>query len=130
MPSFKPKATKKIGKKTRNNSTVDSKHQEKMNEFKITETTLLPTLIKQKTQIKKKLKTVLNIEEELELKDQLKQIRIDIKIKKKMKKNYLLDNVEHVFNYFEKKRIRQKEKIKTEYYIHFLIKIKMKIMKK
>jgi len=86
MPSFKPKATKKIGKKNRNNSTVDSKHQEKMNEFKITETTLLPTLIKQKTQIKKKLKTVLNIEEELELKDQLKQIRIDIKIKKKSKK--------------------------------------------
>ena len=113
MPSFKPKATKKIGKKNRNNSTVDSKHQEKMNEFKITETTLLPTLIKQKTQIKKKLKTVLNIEEELELKDQLKQIRIDIKIKKKIKKNYLLDNVEHVFNYFEKKKNTSKGNNKT-----------------
>ena len=34
MPAFKPKATKKIGKKTKNNVTVDSKHHEKMEEFK------------------------------------------------------------------------------------------------
>ena len=34
MPSFKPKATKKIGNNTKNNVTVDSKHHEKMEEFK------------------------------------------------------------------------------------------------
>ncbi len=104
MPAFKPKATKKIGKKTKNNVTVDSKHHEKMEEFKSAELTVLPALLQKKEMIKAKLTTNLNIEDKLELEDQLRQIRIDIKINKKKKKNYLLDNAEHVLDYFEKKK--------------------------
>ena len=48
MPAFKPKATKKIGKKTKNNVTVDSKHHEKMEEFKSAELTVLPCIITKK----------------------------------------------------------------------------------
>jgi uncharacterized CHY-type Zn-finger protein len=113
MPAFKPKATKKIGKKTKNNVTVDSKHHEKMEEFKSAELTVLPALLQKKEMIKAKLTTNLNIEDKLELEDQLRQIRIDIKINKKKKKNYLLDNAEHVFDYFEKKKKRSKGKNKT-----------------
>ena len=52
MPNFKPKATKKIGKKTKNNVTVDSKHNEKMEEFKSTELNELPSLLQKKKMIK------------------------------------------------------------------------------
>ncbi len=113
MPSFKPKATKKIGNNTKNNVTVDSKHHEKMEEFKSTELTILPELIKKKNQIKQKLKTNLNIEEKLDLEDQLKEIGVAIKKMKKEKKDYLLDNAEHVFDYFEKKKDLSKGKNKT-----------------
>ena len=105
MPAFKPKATKKIGKKTKNNVTVDSKHHEKMEEFKSTELTVLPSLLSEKKEIKNKLKkNNINIEERLNLEDKLRQIRIDIKVNKIKKKNYLLDNAEHVFDYFEEKK--------------------------
>ena len=114
MPAFKPKATKKIGKKTKNNVTVDSKHHEKMEEFKSTELTVLPSLLSEKKEIKDKLKkNDINIEERLNLEDKLRQIRIDIKLNKKKKKNYLLDNAEHVFDYFEKKMKMSKGKNKT-----------------
>ena len=41
MPAFKPKATKKITKDTKNILTVDNQHQEKMNVFKHTECMLI-----------------------------------------------------------------------------------------
>ena len=105
MPAFKPKATKKIGKKNKKNVTVDGKHQEKMDGFNKIETSILPSLFKEKKAILKKLENKsLNIDKTLELKDRLKVIYKEIRIKKNEKKCYLLDNVEYVFDYFEKKK--------------------------
>ena len=48
MPSFKPKANKKIMVSKKSNVTVDSKHQEKMNEFKNIDDVIIPNLKKEK----------------------------------------------------------------------------------
>ena len=114
MPAFKPKATKKIGKKSKKNVTVDGKHQEKMNGFNKIETSILPRLLKEKNTIIKKLKNKsLNIDRVLELNDRLKVLHKDIRIKKREKKKYLLDNVEYVIDYFEKKKEMSVGKNKT-----------------
>ena len=53
MPSFKPKANKKIVVSKKSNVTVDSKHQEKMNEFQNIAEVIIPKLKKQKQKYKK-----------------------------------------------------------------------------
>jgi hypothetical protein len=113
MPAFKPKATKKIVNNTKNNVTVDSKHQEMMDDFNKTTNSIIPALIKKKEAIEMKLQGNLNIEEKLDLEDQLKIIKKTIKKKKKEKKEYLLNNAKHVFEYFEKKKDLSKGKNKT-----------------
>ena len=44
MPAFKPKANKKIVNDPKSNITVDSAHNEKMNEFREIDKTILPNL--------------------------------------------------------------------------------------
>ena len=72
MPAFKPKATKKIICSAKTTVTVDNKHQEMMNNFNEIETTLIPQLEKEKSQIKKQIKLEKSIVEKLELQDKLK----------------------------------------------------------
>jgi ribosomal protein L37AE/L43A len=104
MPSFKPKATKKIICSKKNITTVDNKHQEKMDEFKEIENSLIPSLLEEKKQLKEKIKNEKTLEIKLELKDRLKEVIKIIKVEKKKKKEYLLQNAKHVFDYFEKKK--------------------------
>jgi ribosomal protein L37AE/L43A len=105
MPNFKPKAKKKIKVSKNATVTVDNKHQEKMDEFKNLEENIIPSLkIKQK-KLKKKLKYEdLNLEEQLESKDELKIIKKQIKNYEQKKKKYLLDNSKYVFEYYENKK--------------------------
>jgi len=86
MPAFKPKATKKIICSTKNNVTVDNKHQEMMNNFNDIENNLIPKLEIEKEKIKKMIKLEISIEEKLELKDKLKEIKKKIKSEKNKKK--------------------------------------------
>ena len=51
MPSFKPKANKKILVSKKSNVTVDSKHQEKMIEFKKITEVIIPNLKQENEQI-------------------------------------------------------------------------------
>ena len=70
MPSFKPKANKKIMVSKKSNVTVDSKHQEKMNEFKNIEEVIIPKLQKDKQKYKKQLKQKnITLDKKLELED-------------------------------------------------------------
>ena len=55
MPAFKPKANKKILVSKKSNVTVDSKHQEKMIEFKKNENTIIPKLKEERKKYKTKL---------------------------------------------------------------------------
>ena len=51
MPSFKPKANKKISSCKKSTITLDSKHNEKMKEFKKIEKKILPVLEDKKKDI-------------------------------------------------------------------------------
>jgi len=105
MPAFKPKANKKILVSKKSNVTVDSKHQEKMIEFKKNEKTIIPKLKEERKKYKTKLKTKnLSIDETLELKDKIRQHTKQINHYEKERKNYLLDNSKYVFDYYEKKK--------------------------
>jgi hypothetical protein len=104
MPAFKPKATKKIINNSKTNVTVDNKHQEMMNTFNDIETNIIPNLKVKKRELNKKIKHEKCIETKLELQDKLKVIKKQIMQEKNKKKEYLLQNAKHVFDYFEKKK--------------------------
>jgi len=114
MPSFKPKANKKIVTNSRCSITLDSKHQEKMEEFHNIENKIIPSLRSDKKALLKKLEnTDLPIEIRLDLQDKLSVVTKLIKSKKTEKKEYLLDNARYVFDYFEKKKNLSTGKNKT-----------------
>ena len=104
MPNFKPKANKKIKVKKNANVTLDSKHNEKMTEFTNIDEKKIPELKERKRLLKKKLKITKNIEDILNIKDEIRDIRKKIFELKKKKKEYLLENSGIIFEYFEKKK--------------------------
>ena len=104
MPSFKPKASKKIKINKKSIITLDSKHDEKMKEFLDLSNNIIPTLKKRKLLLKQRLKKKLEIDEKLSLTDELSEIRKRITELKNKKKDYLLQNSEYIFEYFEKKK--------------------------
>ena len=93
MPSFKPKANKKILSSKKLNITVDSKHQEKLNEFENIDENIIPKLKKERCKLRKQLqKENVPLEKVLKLKDKIKECSIKNKKYKQRRKNYLLDN--------------------------------------
>jgi hypothetical protein len=104
MPNFKPKAKKKIKVNKKSTITLDNKHNEKMKEFNIINEKTIPELNKKKKSLKKKLKKTTNIEEILNIKDEIIEIKKKISSLKQKKDDYLLENSEIIFDYFEKKK--------------------------
>ena len=105
MPTFKPKNTKKILVSQKINTTLDGKHNEIIKEFKSNEENLIPALKEERLELKKKLlKETISIEEELEIKDRLHDIKKQISHLKSSEKEYLLSNSEYIFDYFENKK--------------------------
>ena len=104
MPNFKPKAKKKIKVNKKSTITLDNKHNEKMKEFNIIQEKTIPNLIKRKKLLKKKIKKITNIEEKLNIKDEIIDIKKQIANLKQKKDDYLLENSEIIFDYFEKKK--------------------------
>jgi len=107
MPSFKPKATKKIKVSKKYTVTLDGKHKEMLNDFAKDEMDVIPKLKDEKYSLKKQLELEidqLNIEEIMEIKDRIKEINESIKELKLKKNDYFLDNSEYIFEYFENKK--------------------------
>ena len=105
MPNFKPKSKKKIKAISKSNITLDSKHNEKIDEFENIKTVLIPQLHKEKLHYKNLLKDdTLSLDKRLEYKDKIKDIRKKIAKNSKKEKEYFLNNSEHIFSYFEKKK--------------------------
>jgi len=105
MPNFKPKNTKQIKITKKNAITIDGKHREFLNEFDKDENEEIPKLIEKKELLKKKLKKPsYSLEEQLDMIDQIKNIKIEIKNIKTKKKEYFLDNSKYIFDYFENKK--------------------------
>ena len=87
-------------------TSLDEKHTEMLDIFNENETETIPRLQieieKLKTQIKSLPKN--QIELKLDMKDQIKEKRADIKRLKEQKNKYLLDNSQYIFDYFEQKK--------------------------
>lgn len=106
MPSFKPKATKKIKVCKKYTTTLDSKHKEFVNEFTKDEFDNIPKLKEERYSLYKQLEieTDLTIDDKMEIKDRIKEINENIKELKIKKNNYYLDNSKFIFEYFENKK--------------------------
>jgi len=122
MPNFKPKANKKIKVNKKSTVTLDGKHNEKMAEFNTIQEKTIPELLKKKKELRRKLKKVNNIEEQLDIQDEIKHIKKIVYNLSQEKEKYLLENS----NILRKRRKCRKELIliKKRYYIPFLILIK------
>jgi hypothetical protein len=106
MPSFKPKATKKIKVSKKYTTTLDSKHRDFIEEFDKDEIDVMPKLKEEKAVLKEKLQNDPNIQidEIMEIRDRIKEINETIKTIKLKKNDYLLNNSKYIFEYFENKK--------------------------
>jgi len=107
MPSFKPKATKKIKVSKRYSTTLDGKHKEIMTDFSKDEYDIIPRLKEEKQHLIQQItneNSDLSIEQVMEIKDRLKEIKNSINELKSRKNNYFLDNSKYIFEYFENKK--------------------------
>jgi len=106
MPSFKPKAAKKIKVCKKYTTTLDGKHKEFVNEFVKDEFDIIPRLKEERYSLNKQLELEkdLTIEQIMEIKDRVKEINETIKELKIKKNNYFLDNSKYIFEYFENKK--------------------------
>jgi len=109
MPSFKPKTTKKIKVNKKKTTTLDGKHKEMMSEFNRDEEDNIPRLREERESIRSLLHTnqeepTLTQEQVLDYIDRLNEIKNEISILKKKKKEYFLENSKFLFDYFENKK--------------------------
>ena len=119
MPNFKPKTHKKISINKHSTITLDSKHNQKMKEFEEIKMEIIPNLKIKMINLKNKIKEVTTIEERLNINDEILRIKKKIRLLKKKKKNYLLENSELIFDYFEKKKkLSQGKNIEKKKVLH------------
>ena len=102
---FKPKTNKKINMPKKSSITLDGKHKEYMNEFIKDEYDKIPKLKLERKELNEKLtNSNLTIEEQLDSKDRLEEIKDSIKDLQHKKKEYYLENSKYIFDYFENKK--------------------------
>lgn len=89
-----------------NNVTIDEKHSQLLDEFRTIETETVPNMESEKADLKEQLKNLCedDIDMRMEIKDQIRDLTTEIKHLKMKKNNYLLENAQYVFNYFEEKK--------------------------
>ena len=106
MISFKPKSNKKIKFNKKSAVTIDSKHKEFLHEFSQDENIILEykteiQILKQKLNDENE---IITIEEKLEMKDRILELKQEIKCIQHKKKDYFLNNSKYIFEYFENKK--------------------------
>jgi hypothetical protein len=106
MISFKPKSNKKIKFNKKSAVTIDSKHKEFLHEFSQDENIILEykteiQILKQKLNDENE---IITIEEKLEMKDRILELKEQIKCIQHKKKDYFLNNSKYIFEYFENKK--------------------------
>jgi hypothetical protein len=86
--------------------TIDEKHTEMLNNFHLIETEQIPDLQSKKALLKNQLKQLPKnqIDTFMDIKDQIQTLSQKIKQLKSLRKQYLLDNSKHIFDYFEQKK--------------------------
>jgi hypothetical protein len=97
---------KSSNKNSANPKTIDEKHTELMEKFHENETILVPQLKTEIEQLKQYASTLTSskIDEYMNIRDQIKQKRMQIKELMGERKKYLLDNSKYIFGYFKEKK--------------------------
>ena len=92
--------------RSQNIYTIDLKHSEMLERFENIEKIMIPNLTKEKEELKLKVPNLKEnqMDDFMKIKDRIGEINREIKELKQEKKNYLLDNSKHIFNYFEQKK--------------------------
>lgn len=87
-------------------NTIDEKHTEMLNQFHEIDTQTIPRLIEEKTVLKTQIRGLKEnqIDVYMDIRDKIHQINEEIKSLKSKRKQYLLDNSKHIFEYFEEKK--------------------------
>jgi hypothetical protein len=95
--------------------TLDSKNRDIMNNIQESEDKQIPILEKEKEHLKSMITDKsIDIGKRLDMRDRIIAIRKDIRYIKNRRKDYLLDNAEHIFDYFEsKKKISEGKNVTT-----------------
>ncbi len=86
--------------------TIDIKHSEIQDQLYQVETVAIPELINKKNSLIQQLSILprSQVDEYMGLSDQIKEITVELRLLKRKKKNYLLDNSKFIFDYFEQKQ--------------------------
>jgi len=97
---------KLIIKNSHNANTIDEKHTEMLNHFHDLETNIIPSLMKEKKILKQKLRELDNskIDICMDIQDKIRKLKVEIQQLKSKRKEYLLQNSKHIFEYFEEKK--------------------------
>ena len=85
-------------------TSIDIKHSELLDDFYKIDTILIPKLEAELNVLKKKGKTTIILDEKLDIRDRIRDAKIELRGLKNKKKVYLLDNSKFVFDYFEQKK--------------------------
>jgi hypothetical protein len=116
MQSFKPKPLKKIKNDKKIHFSLDVKHNEFLNIFEKDDNDKLPQMKFDLLSLQDKLSSYengslsLQIEQVMEIKDNIFELKKNIHLIQKRKLDYFLDNSKYIFDYFEnKKKISQGE---------------------
>ena len=105
MPNFKPKNCKKLIIDEKKNETLDSKHKDFQNTFYENDNIIIPKLNKEISELKTQLQDLdLSIEKKLEVEENIELIKKEKQYYKNQKKQYYLQNMQHIFDYFESKK--------------------------
>jgi len=97
---------KLIVKNSHNANTIDEKHTEMLNHFHDLEINIIPEMIKEKNILKKKIRELdkSKIDTCMDIQDKIRKLKLEIQQLKSKKKEYLLENSKHIFEYFEEKK--------------------------
>ncbi len=90
-----------------NNQTIDEKHAQLMEEFSVLETEIIPHKELQLEALKteyKNLNKSTQIDKRMDMRDQIRDLKAELKDLRERKQHYLLENAPIIFNYFEEKK--------------------------
>ena len=110
-------------------TSLDEKHSELLTKFNENETIFIPKLVKEIATLKSQYQSLpkSQIELKLDIKDQIREKKSEIKRLKEEKNKYLLDNSQDIFDYFEqKKQISSGEPAQNVTVLNSFFKVKSK----
>jgi len=105
MPNFKPKNNKKLIIPNKTIVSLDSKHEEYLQQFNNDENLIIPKLLNARKLLFDEFNADnIEFDSKLNIKSQIKEIDAKINSIKNNKKNYLLNNSKYIFDYFQSKK--------------------------